>query len=53
VPGLELSVECDWVDEALDLDGNIRAWVCPAQVGIVALFTFLRRDVRRVLRSAS
>jgi len=53
VPGLELPVECDWQDEVLDLEGNIRAWVVPVHMGIVALFTFLRRDVRRALRSVS
>ena len=53
VPGLELLVECDWQEEALDLSGNIRAWICPAHVLLVAAFTLLRRDVRRALRSAS
>jgi hypothetical protein len=52
VPGLELDVRCDWQDEALDLNGNLRAWIWPVQVLLVAAFTFLRRDVRRVLRSA-
>ena len=52
VPGLELSVECDWQDEALELDGDVRAWVWPLQVLLVAAFTFLRRDVRRALRPA-
>jgi hypothetical protein len=52
VPGLELSVQCDWQDEELDLDGDVRAWIWPVQVLWVAAFTFLRRDVRRALRSA-
>ena len=53
VPGLELSVRCDWQDEELDLNGDVRAWVWPLQVLLVAAFTFLRRDVRRALRSAT
>jgi len=51
-PGLELLVQCDWQDEELDLDGDIRAWIWPVQALWVAAFTFLRRDVRRALRSA-
>jgi hypothetical protein len=53
VPGLELSLQCDWQDEELDLDGDVRAWIWPLQVLVVAAFTFLRRDVRRALRSAA
>lgn len=53
VPGLNLLVECNWQDEELDLNGDIRAWVWPLQVLLVAAFTFLRRDVRRARRSAA
>ena len=51
LPGVELSVELDWLGEALDLmaEGSARLWL-PEALG-VAGFLLLRRENRAALRA--
>jgi hypothetical protein len=47
----EIDVECDWIDETLELDGAVRSIVWPIQVLWVMFVLWVRRDVRRALRA--
>ena len=48
---LAVDVDCDWMDETLELDGTLRGFVWPPQAAVVLLVLWLRRDVRRALRA--
>lgn len=49
LPAFELDVDADWMDEALDLEGEVRARVWPIETLVVGLGLLLRRDTRRIL----
>ncbi|MBI5498858.1 MAG: hypothetical protein HY907_01335 [Deltaproteobacteria bacterium] len=42
-----VAVDCDWVDETLELEGTVRGMLWPLQVVAVGLALWVRRDVRR------
>ena len=46
-----IDVDCDWMDETLELDGAVRGFVWPPQAAVVLLVLWVRRDVRRALRA--
>lgn len=53
VRAVEWRVECDYMDEVLELEGEVRSWIWPVQVAVVILVTMLDRDVRRALRAGA
>lgn len=53
VRAVDWRVACDYADEVLEIQGEVRMWVWPIQVACVALATWLRRDVRRALRAGT
>lgn len=53
VRAVDWRVQCDYVDEVLELEGQVRMWIWPVQVVWVALVTWLDRDVRRALRATA
>jgi hypothetical protein len=46
----EIDVECDWVEDLIDLRGELRSLVVPAEVLGVGMALLLRRDVRKAIR---
>lgn len=46
----EILVECNYLDEVVDLEGFLRAFLWPIEVVIVGLAMLARRDLRRALR---
>ena len=53
VPGLILALRIDYTGEVLQISGNLRTWLWPAQVVLVAIGQLFRRDVRQLLRATS
>ena len=49
----EVDVSCDFTDEALELDGEFKAWIWPIQVLFVGLLLMLNKRNRRALRARS
>lgn len=49
-PRLALDVECDWVEEVVELEGRVRAIIWPVELLVVLLVVRLSGDVRRALR---
>jgi hypothetical protein len=48
---LALDVDCDWMDETVELDGTVRGLLWPLHAATVGLALWARRDVRRALRA--
>jgi len=53
LPGLELEVSVDWLDEVLDLEADGSAWVWAPQVLVVVGVLWLERENRAALRALS
>lgn len=51
LPGVELDLGWDWVDEALELDGELSARIWVAHLLCAAAALFLRRENRAALRA--
>jgi hypothetical protein len=51
LPGVELDLEWDWVDEALELDGELSARIWVAHLLCAAAALLLRRENRAALRA--
>ena len=52
-PRLELDVDCDWVEEVVELEGSVRAIVWPLGLAVVLLVVRFSGDVRRALRETA
>jgi hypothetical protein len=51
LPSVELDLEWDWVDEALELDGELSARIWVGHLLCAAVALFLRRENRAALRA--
>lgn len=49
LPFVELDLEADYMDEALELEGELRARVWIIETAVVAVWLLARRDTRRLL----
>lgn len=47
---LALDVECEWVEEVVELEGRVRAIIWPVELLVVLVLVRLSGDVRRALR---
>jgi hypothetical protein len=49
---VELEVQPDWLDETIELDGDLGARIWPIHIGLILLGALLRKDTRRMMRAA-